>query len=163
MDGDGAGDVVWRKAGNADVSSHHAERNGRTQEGNDDFLRRVPPHSEDAEKAVLGAIFLEDEAIGRIPWLTIEMFYREVHREIFKAIRTLRDNAQPIDIVTLRATLERAGKWGFVSPQYLAEIISFVPGASAIEHYAAIVRDMHIKREVAESATPFSSRSHTTA
>ena len=153
QDGAGhAGRDGGQRAKDEPDDSYSAGRNGNAQVANDDFLRRMPPNSEDAEKAVLGAIFLEDEAIGRIPWLTVEMFYREVHREIYKAMLTLRSSAKPIDIVTMRAVLERAGKWGFVSPQYLAEILVFVPGSSNIEHYAAIVRDMSIKRQVAERA-----------
>ena len=89
----------------------------------DDFLKRVPPHSTDAEMAVLGGILLDNEAINHaLEILKAEDFYREHHRTIYAAVVQLSDRGIPIDIVTLtdalggKDLLERVG-----GASYLAE------------------------------------------
>ena len=122
--------------------------------GPDDFLRRVPPNDAEAEMGVLGAVLIENETIGQIPWLAVDMFYRESHRHIYRAMVTLRENAKPIDAVTLSRALKTADKFEQIGgASYIAEIVEAVPTSRNIEHYAAIVRDMSIKREVATRAT----------
>ena len=121
----------------------------------DDILRRVPPQNIEAEQSVLGAVLLENSAIeeaNRI--LKPEDFYREAHREIFKAMRTLWRDKVPIDAITLSAELKgrkRLEECG--GPAYLAELALVVPTAQNTAHYAQMVKSKAISREVAFKAT----------
>lgn len=120
----------------------------------EDFLRRVPPQNLEAEQSVLGAILIENELIAKIGWFSAEMFYREIHREIYKAMLELRANGKPIDAVTLPHVLKRMGALEAIGGEgYLAELAAVVPSPGSIEHYAAMVRDTSIKREIATKAT----------
>ena len=125
----------------------------------DDILKRVPPQNLEAEQSVLGAILLENSSIeeaNRI--LKAEDFYRETHREIFKAMRTLWQSKAPIDAITLTHALRTKGALEFVGgAAYIAELASIVPTSVNIASYAQIVRNMAIKREFASRATNIAS------
>lgn len=120
-----------------------------------DSLRRVPPQNLEAEQSVLGAVLLENEAIeeaNRI--LKPEDFYRESHREIFKAMRVLWRDKVPIDAVTLTTELRNKGKLEQIGgPGYIAELAIVVPTAQNVAHYANIVKSKAIVREIAIQAT----------
>ncbi|HEX5515516.1 MAG TPA: DnaB-like helicase N-terminal domain-containing protein, partial [Gammaproteobacteria bacterium] len=63
---------------------------------------RVPPHSLEAEQAVLGGLMLDNRAWEQVAdRLTEEDFYRRDHRLLFRAMKTLAEASQPIDVVTL--------------------------------------------------------------
>lgn len=82
---------------------------------------RVPPHSNEAEMAVLGAMMLEKEAASKvIQILPPDSFYREAHRLIYQAILSLSDRNQPIDIITLNDELRRIGKLGDVGDRIIS-------------------------------------------
>lgn len=104
---------------------------------------RVPPHSLEAEQAVLGGVMLVNEAWDRVVDLVSEGdFYRPEHRVIFRQLARLADGGQPIDVVTLGDALSHAGELddagGFV---YLAELASTTPSAANIHAYAEAVRE----------------------
>jgi replicative DNA helicase len=114
-----------------------------------DFLKRVPPHNEEAERAVLGAVLIENrhfDAVAEI--LEPDDFYRESHRIMWTAIDALAGAKRPIDLVTLREVLqpqlEAIGGAG-----YLADLVAFVPAPSQAPHYARIVRDKSNLRKLA--------------
>jgi replicative DNA helicase len=111
---------------------------------------RVPPHSLEAEQAVLGGIFLDKEA-----WIIVvervkeEDFYRRDHRLIFRAIASLEGIGQPFDIVTTAEWLEGhqlLDDAGGLS--YLAALAENTPSASNIGAYADIVRKRSILRQL---------------
>jgi len=116
---------------------------------------RIPPHSIEAEQAVLGGIFLDNEA-----WLKIgdkiqaDDFYRRDHQTIFNAISALENLGKPFDIVTVAEWLEshqqldQAG-----SLAYLAALAENTPSASNIATYADIVRKRSILRQLARITT----------
>ncbi|MFZ1572314.1 MAG: DnaB-like helicase N-terminal domain-containing protein, partial [Candidatus Kapaibacterium sp.] len=80
---------------------------------------RVPPHSNDAEVAVLGAMMLGKEASTKvIPILSPDSFYRESHRVIYQAMVALADRNQPVDIITLKDELQRMNKLQDVGGSY---------------------------------------------
>ena len=124
-----------------------------------DILRRVPPQNLEAEQSVLGAILLDNESIeeaNRI--LKAEDFYREAHREIFKAMQSLWRDKIPSDAITLTAELTRKGKLEQVGgPLYLAELATIVPTARNIAHYAHIVKSKSINRDLGSRATALAS------
>ena len=111
---------------------------------------RIPPRSEEAEQATLGAMLLEREAIARVVnMVRATDFYTDTHRNIFNAVTDLFNEGQPVDVVTLaerlrvRDLLEQVG-----GQAYLARLLDAVPTAASAERYAGIVRDKAILREV---------------
>jgi replicative DNA helicase len=74
---------------------------------------RVPPHSVEAEQSVIGGLLLDNRAWEQIADRIIEQdFYRNDHRLIFAAIRSLEEKNQPFDAVTLSQSLEQTQQRG---------------------------------------------------
>jgi replicative DNA helicase len=112
----------------------------------------APPHNVEAEESVLGAILLADRTMYGLvieDGLRPEHFYREQHRVIFAAMRELWDASQEIDDVTLsehlreRGSLEEAGGRGAI-----ASLAAAVPAPAHARHYARIVRDNALLRDL---------------
>lgn len=121
----------------------------------DVFADRTPPQNIEAEQAVLGAMFLEQEAVTvAFEVLSAEDFYRAAHQRVFEAILTLFDKGKPIDLVTVTAELVDQNvldEVGGVS--YLAELANSVPTAANVEYYARIVEEKSILRRLIRTAT----------
>ncbi|MCW0413501.1 replicative DNA helicase [Xanthomonas sacchari] len=116
---------------------------------------RVPPHSNDAEQAVLGGLMLSPEAWPLVSDVLAEsQFYRRDHQAIFRAIRELAEKGRPFDAVTLGDTLESEGKLELVADgAYLIELASTTPSAANIAAYAEIVVEKSILRQLIEVGT----------
>lgn len=101
------------------------------------------PHSSDAERTVLGALFLDSDAIYQITdKLTRSDFFDPVHGEIYAAIQKLAECGSGVDFVTVTASLAESTRFRNAGGSaYLAEITAEVPTASHIEHYVKIVAD----------------------
>ncbi|QJD30353.1 replicative DNA helicase [Methylococcus geothermalis] len=122
---------------------------------------KVPPHSIQAEQAVLGGLLLDN-----LTWdvvadrLVEEDFYRRDHRLIFRAIRQLSEKQVPFDVVTLSEVLEKTGELEDAGGlAYLAVLARETPSAANISAYADIVREravlrqlIHVGTEIADSA-----------
>jgi len=119
---------------------------------------KVPPHSEEAEQSVLGALLLDKDAISLVgQFLSPIHFYNDNHAKIYEAIITLYENRTPIDLVTLTDELKKQKmlpKIGGAS--YLTELVNRVPTAANIEHYGQIIRDHHAKRSLIKTASQIS-------
>ncbi len=102
---------------------------------------RVPPHNEDAERSVLGAILLDNAVIDELSgMLTPEHFYRESHRHIFRATLELAERGEPVDPLTLADHLSAENVLEAVGgPTYLTRLSGAVPSAANVRHYAEIV------------------------
>lgn len=103
----------------------------------------------EAERSVLGAIFLKPEKIDEVLFLEDRDFTQIRHQNIYKAMRYLNKKELPIDILTVSETCEKFGgieKIGGVI--YLTQIASSVPTAENIEFYAQIVRGKALERRV---------------
>jgi replicative DNA helicase len=122
---------------------------------------KIPPHSIEAEQAVLGGLMLDNQTWDQIADKIVERdFYRQDHRSIFRAIESLADKNQPFDVVTLSEWLEPRGELenaGGLS--YLGVLAKDTPSAANIRAYADIVRERAILRgligvagEIADSA-----------
>lgn len=125
----------------------------------DDILRRVPPQNLEAEQSVLGAVLLDNDAINQtLEILTADDFYRETHREIFRAMVGLVDRSQPVDAITLTDALRTNGVLDAVGgPAYIAELAAIVPTAANVAFYARIVRERAVLRSLASTATEIAS------
>jgi len=115
-----------------------------------DTLTPVLPHSDEAERSVLGAVLLDNHHFERAQILLNHMaFYSPKHQKIFRAFEHLTELSVAIDVVTLRQELERAGCLEAIGgPAYLAELLDGVPRSANVEHYAKIVREKAIMREL---------------
>jgi len=115
---------------------------------------RIPPHSNDTEMAVLGAMMLEREAASKVlQILPPDAFYREAHRIIYSAMLSLAEKNQPIDIITLNDELRRIGKLGDVGgSHYLSELNMRTPTAANVEYHARIVFEKALKRRLIKAS-----------
>lgn len=112
---------------------------------------RVMPHSIEAEKSVLGAIFLNPTTLANIAdKLTIEDFYEERNRGIFHALLRLFERQEKIDFTTTSTELAHLKLMGKVGGDYLSELIDFTPTLAHLESYVEIVRDFSLKRAMIE-------------
>ena len=111
---------------------------------------RTPPHSIEAEQAVLGGLMLDNGAFDRvIDVLREEDFYRHDHRLIWRQIVRLIERTQPADVVTVLEALQNSGtadESGGLS--YLNALATETPSAANIRRYAEIVRDRSVLRRL---------------
>lgn len=122
---------------------------------------RVPPHSVEAEQAVLGGVLLDPRAWEPvIERVKTTYFYRQEHQIIFEAMKALAVNSEPIDIITVSEYLVRKGQLDKAGGmRYLGELAHNTPSAANIRVYADIVCERAILRalivvgsEITESA-----------
>ena len=120
---------------------------------------RTLPHNLDAEKAVIGSMFLSKYALGTIiEGLSKEDFYLDAHQRIFEVVKYLAEIGTPIDITTVTAELDKRKILGNVGGvEYLAEIINFVPTAANANEYIKIVYNTALRRNLIETATKIAS------
>ncbi|HKQ62424.1 MAG TPA: replicative DNA helicase [Candidatus Polarisedimenticolaceae bacterium] len=113
-------------------------------------LSETLPHSEEAERAVLGAILLDNRQFDRAQELLgAEAFYALRHQKIFRAMERLIDDGSALDAITLKTTLEGRGELDACGgPAYLATLLEGVPRSAHLEHYARIVREKAVLREL---------------
>ncbi len=114
---------------------------------------KVPPSNLDAEQSVLGAILLDKEAINTASEiLGPEDFYDGINQRIFHAMVKLYEDRRPIDIVTLTAELKKLAKGQKdtqdISSAYVTDLVSAVPTAANVTHYARLIKDASIKRSL---------------
>jgi len=114
---------------------------------------RIPPHHVQAEKSVLGAMMLSEDAVSRAcETLQPEDFYYEINGRIFRTMAQLYSSGQPVDFVTLTDRLEREGALDLVGGyDFIAEINGFVPSAANAEDYIVIVKDRSVLRRLIKS------------
>jgi replicative DNA helicase len=120
-----------------------------------EMRERLPPHSREAERSVLGSMLRDNAVIGDVVQIVREEhFYTDAHQKIFRGIVSLYDKGHPADLVTLAEWL-REQKYiedvgGYA---YLAELWDAAPTAANAEYYARIVRDKGIVRSLIHAST----------
>ncbi|PNP94383.1 replicative DNA helicase [Listeria newyorkensis] len=129
---------------------------------NVDTLDRTPPQNIEAEQAVLGAVFLQPEAlITASEILMPDDFYRQAHQHIFQAMLELSDQGKAVDVVTIYEALASTGKIEDVGGlPYLTELSGAVPTAANLEYYAHIVEDKALLRRLIRTATQIATDSY---
>ena len=102
---------------------------------------KILPHNIDAEKSVLGSMFLSKYALQKcVESLTSDLFYLDAHGKIFMVISELAEKGTPIDITTVTAALDEKKLLNSVGGvEYLTEIINMVPTAANVDEYIKIV------------------------
>src|SRR5262245_25445380 len=114
----------------------------------------VPPHSAEAEMAVLGSMLVERDAVLKAAdLLKADDFYKPLHQQVFSAIAQLNNMNTEADIITVGEAL-RADS-GFIAaggPALLVELAERVPTALHVEHYAKIVHEKSLLRQLITNA-----------
>ena len=123
-------------------------------------IERVPPQNIEAETAVLGSILLDKSLIDVAgEKLKPEHFYLKEHQLIFKAVLELYSEDKPVDLISLTDWLKKKGeleKVGGVS--FLSSLVSSIPTPANIEHYASIVREKAVLRELIDISVDITNR-----
>src|SRR5476649_2658436 len=115
---------------------------------------RTLPHNLEAERSVLGAILLHNDAFN----LAAEVidsndFFRDAHRRIFDKMVKLSERGDAIDLVTLKEELGRSGELDEVGgPAYISALVDGVPRHTNVEHYARIIKEKATLRNLIFSA-----------
>src|SRR5215212_5732108 len=111
---------------------------------------RTLPHNLGAERSVLGAILVHNDAFNlAVQVIEPRDFYRDGHRRIFDRMIALNERNQAIDFVTLKEELGRAGELDEVGgPAYVASLADGVPRATNVEYYARIVKEKSTLRNL---------------
>jgi replicative DNA helicase len=114
------------------------------------LLERPLPQNADAERSVLGAILLDNHVINAaIEKLKPEDFFLDQHRRIFNHMIQLAEAQQAIDLVTLSDQLHRKGELEAAGgAAYLAQLVDGVPRISNLEHYARIIKEKALLRNL---------------
>ena len=123
---------------------------------------RLPPQNIEAEMSVLGGVMLENDALNRaLEILVPDDFYRDSHRQIYKALIALSDRNEPADLVTLIAELKKTGQLENAGgSSYLATLVDYVPTAANMAYYARIVKEKSVARHMISVATEIVKRGY---
>ncbi|MGI6450829.1 MAG: replicative DNA helicase [Desulfitobacteriia bacterium] len=113
-------------------------------------LAKVPPHNLEAEQAVLGALLLDPQkGSGAFEILQPEDFYRDSHKIIYTAIRDIFERGDPVDLVTVAESLRGTGRLESIGGiSTVSQIAASVPSAANVEHYARIVAEKSLLRQL---------------
>ena len=124
---------------------------------------RIPPHDEEAEQAVLGAILIDKDAIISVSQLIAsDNFYDERHREIYDAMLALYEERKPIDLLTLTDVLKKRKKHDKVGGSaYLSSLTNVVPTAANSEYYAGIIREKYVRRSLIQISSEITENAFT--
>ncbi len=117
------------------------------------MARRMPANLE-AEMSVLGVAFINNNDVEKIvEEVTSDMFYDERNKHIFSAIKSLHDEATPVDVTTIKNELDKTKNLNTVGIEYLSEVIDSVVTSANLDHYIKIVKDFAVRRNLIETAT----------
>ena len=109
---------------------------------------RIPPHNDDAERAIIGAMLIDENAVTIAQqFLRPEDFYSPRHRKIYEAILGLFNTGTRPDLLTLSGELERKGMLDESGGNdYIASLTHAVPSSANAEYYAQIVQSCSLRR-----------------
>ncbi len=125
-------------------------------------LDKILPNNLEAERSILGAVLLDDNAsIAVFENLRSQDFYLESHRRIFEKMIQLMNSSRPIDLVTLKEELQRSNELESVGgAAYLAGLTDGLPRVMNIEYYAQIVREKSTLRRLIQISNETMARSY---
>lgn len=108
------------------------------------------PHNLDAERSVLGALILDNESLYRVrDFIRSDDFYSESHKILYDRISGVLDRTHAVDLLILKEELTKAGELDQIGGiSYIAALIDSVPTAHNIEHYAQIIKEKAVLRNL---------------
>jgi replicative DNA helicase len=126
---------------------------------------RIPPQNLDAERAVLASMLLEQAAIDKVEEiLTDELFYRDAHRRIFRAIASLSERSEAVDLITVTEELKRHGDLEAVGGvTFLQSLLDSVPTAANVEYHGRLVLEKAVLRKLIQVSTEIIDQSYESA
>ncbi len=126
------------------------------------FLKKTPPNSPEAEKAVLGGILVNNKALNVVlSIISPEDFYKDAHRKIIARITDLVDRGLPVELLALSEDLRRQGELDDVGgAAYLASLMDGVPRNLSVEYYARIIKEKALLRRLIISSAETINRSY---
>lgn len=110
----------------------------------------IQPQAPEIERAVLGALLIDNEAYDKInDWLSPKIFYEPCNQTIAEAIQNLKIKDKPIDILTVTEELNRMGKLEEIGgPSYVAELTSRTATSANVEYHIRIVAQKYLLRQL---------------
>ncbi len=126
----------------------------------DEVVKRVMPHSNEAEQAVIGSMLMDANAISVVgETITAEDFYQKNYAELFKAMMTLSSQGKACDLVTVKAQLEEQGVSSeIVSLDFIKNILDMVTTSANVKEYARIVHDKAVLRNLIRASEDITNR-----
>ncbi|OGQ04957.1 MAG: replicative DNA helicase [Deltaproteobacteria bacterium RIFCSPLOWO2_12_FULL_44_12] len=123
---------------------------------------KLPPQNLEAERAVLGGMLIDNEAIHRVvEFLEPDDFYKEAHRKIYQAVLDLYQANEPSDLVTITNLLKSNGSLESIGgATFLSSLVDQVATAAHIAHYAKIIREKSVLRQLIDGATSIVTRGY---
>lgn len=114
------------------------------------LIKKVMPHSEEAEQSVIGSMIMDGEAIVTAMEILVPGdFYGRQYGILFEAVTELLADAKPVDLVTLRDKLkEKDVPQELYSIEFLADLVRVVPTSANVRYYAQIVKDKSVLRNL---------------
>ncbi len=111
---------------------------------------RIPPHSIDAEKSVLGSVMLDKEALYEVlEILKPDDFYSEMHKEIYESVMALYRRSESVDMLTVSEELKKRNTLEMVGGRsYIALLSTTVPSTSNAAQYAKIIAEKAVLRKL---------------
>jgi replicative DNA helicase len=118
-------------------------------------LEKIPPQSIEVEQAVLGAMLLDKEAIGKaLEIIDQDSFYRDDHQKIFSVVVNLYDKNQPVDIITVSDELTKRKELDNIGGRiYLLELTEKIATTANIEYHCNIVLEKSTLRKLIDTST----------
>ncbi|MDY3250699.1 MAG: replicative DNA helicase [Candidatus Choladocola sp.] len=116
----------------------------------DSLLKRVMPHSIEAEQSVIGAMIMDRDAVTiASEMLTVEDFYQKQYGILFEAMTELYSEGKPIDLITLQNRLKEKDVPPEISSlEFVREMITTVPTSANVKYYAEIVSEKAVLRRL---------------
>ncbi len=116
---------------------------------------RLPPQNVEAERAVIGAILIENSSLNKaLEYLSEDDFYRAAHRNIFSAIIDLSERNEAIDLITVTELLRQKNQLEAVGgAAYLSSIVNSIPTAANIRQHSRLVHEKAVLRNLIGVAT----------
>lgn len=128
-------------------------------------MQQVPPHSDEAERGVIGSILLDMGGrayeLATKAGVTEETFFTPANRLLFACVKDMSAKGYPIDPLSLNERLRSTGQLDEVGgTAYLQSLIDETPTSAHIEYYVSIVGDKHLKRKAIEEADRIKSEAY---
>jgi len=121
----------------------------------DTTLERPLPHNLEAERSILGAVLLDNHALNAaVERLRTDDFFLPQHRRIFERMVQLAERQEAIDTITLMEDLARVGELEAAGGvPYLSQLADGLPRVTNVDHYARIVKEKSVLRNLIHSAS----------
>jgi len=121
---------------------------------------KLPPQNIEAEESVLGSLMLDKNAIIQIAdSLKAEDFYKPAHSALYSAILKLYEKRQPIDVLSVTSILKEDGTLSDIGGAgYISQLIESVPSSTHVGHYAGIVKEKKVLRDLIATTSDINER-----